>query len=329
MQCTPMPEASAGRDRPIRSIEVRVPATSANLGPGFDSMGIALDLWNDFRLTLGAGHDGITVVVSGEGEDSLPRDGEHLVLATLLAELHQAGVAAPTSLRLECINEIPSASGLGSSSSAVVAGLAMAAALIQSARSGRCIGPHEIDLHHVLSRAVEIEGHGDNVTPAIHGGLQVVYSHGDHYRNRAIPIPPMKVVVCVPNFAYLTSEARAALPSTISHADAVFNIGHAMLVVEALRGQDEALLSDALQDALHERYRIPSIPGATAARQAALDAGASAVCLSGAGPGLLAFARRGHDRIGEAMIRAFGASGRTARSWTLSATVGGLHVRIT
>ncbi len=312
----------------VSAIRVRVPATSANLGPGFDSMGIALDLWNDFTLSVGSGEPGVRVSIAGEGEDTLPRDETHLTIGTLLDELARNRVPVPESLDLQCVNEIPSASGLGSSSSAVVAGLMMAAVLRLAARLGRRVRPHEIELHDVLARAVEVEGHGDNVTPAIHGGLQVVYTHGDHYRNRAIPIPPTKVVVCVPDFLYLTSQARAALPSSISHADAVFNIGHAMLVAEALRSQDDALLSDALRDALHERYRLPSIPGAFDARQAALDASAIAVCLSGAGPGLLAFARSGHDSIGEAMTAAFERHGLRARYWVLHASTGGVRVDI-
>ena len=323
-----MSSTFSGSHWPVNVIRVRVPATSANLGPGFDSMGMALDLWNDFELRMDGGQSGLRVSIVGEGEATLPRDASHLTIGTLLDELDRHGIAPPTSFSLHCANEIPSASGLGSSSSAVVAGLIMAAALRLAAHRRRRIRPHEIELHEVLARAVEVEGHGDNVTPAIYGGLQVVYTHGDHYRNRAIPIPPMKVVVCVPDFVYLTSQARAALPSSISHADAVFNIGHAMLVAEALRSQDDALLSDALRDALHERYRLPSIPGAFAARQAALDVSAIAVCLSGAGPGLLAFARHGHDAIGEAMAAAFERHGLSARYWVLHASTGGVRVDI-
>lgn len=323
-----MPDRLPPANGLVRSIDVRVPATTANIGPGFDSMGLALDLWNEFRLSLGSAGPGVQVTITGEGESSLPRDETHLTLNTLWGELEARALPRPECVCLECRNEIPSASGLGSSSSAIVAGLVMAAALRLSAERGRRIKPHEIDLHDVLARAVEIEGHGDNVTPAIHGGLQVVYTHGDHYRHRAIPIPPTRVVVCVPDFLYLTSDARAALPRRISHGDAVFNIGHAMLVVEALRSQDDVLLADAMRDALHERYRLPSIPGALDARQAALEAGAIAVCLSGAGPGLLAFARRAHDIIGDAMVAAYRRVGLSARYWVLSATVGGARVEI-
>ncbi|NLH98251.1 MAG: homoserine kinase [Chthonomonadales bacterium] len=315
-------------DYHLRWVRVRVPATSANIGPGFDSMGIALDLWNEFTLTLDRSRRGVHVTIEGEGADTLPRDATHLALATLFEDLAAHGLAIPEGVHLHSRNEVPAASGLGSSSSAVVAGLLMGAALIKAHAEGRAIRAHEVELGRVLSRAVELEGHGDNVTPAIFGGLQVVYTHGDHYRNRAIPIPPTKVVVCVPDYAYLTTDARAALPKLISHADAVFNIGHAMLVAEALRSQDDALLADAMRDSLHEPYRIPAIPGASAARASALHAGAIAVCLSGAGPGLMAFARRDHDRIGEAMAAAFRSEGLTSRYWVLSATVGGARLEI-
>lgn len=309
-------------------VRVAVPATSANLGPGFDSMGIALDLWNEFLVALRGDGGPTTVEVHGEGERDLPRDETHLMLATMFDELKAHGAPRPAGITLVCNNEVPSSSGLGSSSSAVVGGLLAAACLRLSHEKGHRVRPHEIDLHAVLSRAVEVEGHGDNVCPAIHGGLQVVYTHHEQYRNRAIPIPPTRVVVCVPDYAYPTSQARAALPKSISHADAVFNIGHSMLVAEALRSQDDVLLSDALRDALHEQYRLPDIPGAVAAKRAATQSGAIAACLSGAGPGLLAFARRGHDDIGEAMVDAFQEAGLSARYWVLAATVGGARMQV-
>jgi homoserine kinase len=314
--------------QPNGPIQVSVPATTANLGPGFDSMGLALDLWNTFTLTFGHPHAGIAVHIEGEGEGILPADESHLTVHTLLDRLAQHGAEAPDGMRLTCRNEIPCASGLGSSSSAVLAGLILADVIALRRQRQGCVHPHELDMDAVLSRAVEIEGHGDNVTPAVLGGLQVVYTHGSEFRNRAIPIPPTRVVVCVPAYNYLTSEARAALPKMISHEDAVFNIGRAMLVIEALRNKDDFLLADALQDRLHERYRIPQIPGAEEARNAAFITGAIAVCLSGAGPGMLAFARRGHDAIGEAMVNAFAGHDISARYWVLPACGGGTRIQI-
>lgn len=319
---------SSGSEAWPSLIRVAVPATTANLGPGFDSMGLALDLWNTFELQVSAGASPIAVEIEGEGTDELPADRTHLTADTMLSELEAAGVEAPDRLLLHCRNHVPSASGLGSSSTAIVAGLVFAEALRLSFHRRRVVRPYELDMDKILSRAVEIEGHGDNVTPAVLGGLQVVYTRGAEYRNRAIPIPPMKVVACIPRYRYLTTEARAALPERIRHADAVFNIGHAMLVIEALRSRDDALLADALHDRLHEPYRFPSIPGAEEARAAGLVSGAIAVCLAGAGPGLIAFARTGHDSIGQAMVGAFGRHGLEARYWVLPASGGGVRVEI-
>ena len=142
-----------------------------------------------------------------------------------------------------------------------------------------------------------------------------------------LPIAPMRVAVCVPDFAFSTSEARAALPKMYTRADAIYNIGRAMLVIEALRNHDDALLARAMGDPIHEPYRVPRIPGAAAARLGALDAGAIAVSLSGAGPGLLAFARAGHEAIGAAMVAAFAAAGLSARAWALDISPDGSSVQ--
>jgi homoserine kinase len=136
----------------------------------------------------------------------------------------------------------------------------------------------------VLSRAVELEGHGDNVTPAVLGGLQVVYTHGAEYRNRAIPIPPTRVVVCVPRFKYLTVEARAALPASVQHHDAVFNIGRVAMFVAACAAGDRSALRAATEDRLHQAHRLAQVPASAAALEAALSGGAWAAWLSGSGP---------------------------------------------
>jgi homoserine kinase len=133
------------------------------------------------------------------------------------------------------------------------------------------------------------------------------------------------VVVCVPDFYFMTSHARSVLPAHYSRADAVFNVGRAMLVVEALRGGDATLLAKAMDDRIHEPYRLPAIPGALAARQAALANGACAVCLSGAGPGMIAFANGAHEAIEEAMQSAFASSGLNARTWALDVAQRGVQ----
>lgn len=299
-------------------IRVRIPATTANLGPGFDCMGLALDLWNTFELHIGG--DAIEVVSYGEGADGLANDRTNLI-PTIMAE--ELGEDMPAGLRVICHNTIPVASGLGSSSSAVLAGVLFSAA-IRNSLSG--LDPGELSRERVLARAVAIEGHGDNVAPALLGGFVIVVPDERGVLTQRVPHVPMKTVVCVPDFAYLTSQARAALPETYSKADAIYNIGRAMLVAEALRGGDDKLLADAMNDRIHEPYRLPAIPGAPQARSAALHAGAICVSLSGAGPGMIAFARDGYDRIGRSMKEAFASMGLHSRYWILDATDQGAHI---
>ncbi len=330
-------------------ISVRIPATSANLGPGFDCMGMALDLWNRFELRPEPGDGCICVESHGEGATDLPSDHTNLIARTMLnelAHLEAKGVSAggpdpesphpphrqhrpadpgrpsqgpcQKSYRVVCHNAIPCTSGLGSSSTAVLAGLIFAHGL----RLGY------VDPKTVLLRATAIEGHGDNVGPALTGGLMLISFDGKTVVSERVALPPLQVVVCVPEFNFLTSAARAARPKVLSRADAVFNIGRAMLVAEALRNSDDELLARAMADRLHEPYRLPLVPGALEARRAALHHGAIAVSLSGAGPGMLAYARTGHEPIGLAMQRAFEQAGLRSRYWVLDASPRGAEITI-
>lgn len=302
-------------------IRVRIPATTANLGPGFDCMGLALDLWNTFELHLCG--DGFRVETHGEGQGLLPSDESNLVVQTMLSELDHLGCERPPGARVVAHNTVPCTSGLGSSSTATLAGLlfAHAVALAQAGRS-----PMEIDRQAVLERAVAWEGHGDNVVPALLGGFVIVVPDDGRVLTQRVPHVPVKTVVCVPDFHYPTSLARSVLPDSYSKPDAIFNIGRAMLVAEALRAGDDELLAKAMNDRIHEPYRVPSIPGAAQAKRAALEAGAICVTLSGAGPGLIAFARQGYDRIGRGMKTAFAEAGLSSRYWILDATDQGTHI---
>ncbi|AIE83827.1 homoserine kinase [Fimbriimonas ginsengisoli] len=302
-------------------IRIRVPATTANLGPGFDCMGLALDLWNSFEFYPRA--SGFVVESHGEGEGQLPSDATNLIVTTMLQEIDLLGAERPAGARIVCHNTIPAASGLGSSSTATLAGLLFASAW---ARHLAGTDPAEIDRAAILERAVEVEGHGDNVAPALLGGFVIVMPDSSGVLTQRIPHVPIKAVVCVPEFAYLTSEARAALPGSYQKADAIFNIGRALLVAEALRTGDDEMLARAMNDRIHEPYRLPAIPGASTARERAIEAGAISVPLSGAGPGLIAFARQGYDRIGRAMNTAFREAGLQSRYWILDATDQGVHI---
>lgn len=303
-------------------IRVRIPATTANLGPGFDCMGLALDLWNTFEMHPSG--EGFRVEAHGEGAATLPIDDSNLVIVTMRQEIARLGVCPPTGATIVTHNTIPAASGLGSSSTATLAGLLFAHAW---ARHCADEDPSELDLDDILARAVEIEGHGDNVAPALLGGFVIVVPDASGVLTQQIRnLPPIKAVVCVPEFNYLTTDARAALPQTYSKKDAIFNIGRAMLVSEALRTGNDDLLARSMNDRIHEPYRVPAIPGAAVARDLALSAGAICVALSGAGPGVIAFARGSFDRIGRAMNQAFSGAGLNSRYWILDATEQGAHI---
>lgn len=307
-------------------LTLRVPATTANLGAGFDCLGLALDLWNTFELHRAPdGSPSVTIEPSGEGEDKLPRNHTNIVGRIIVEELFNIfGRTLPFPLRIVARNDVPCGSGLGSSSTAVIAGLYFAHALAAPDMKPATL---EALRKTVLERAVRVEGHGDNVAPALLGGLVAVVADTAKVLTRNLPYAARPVVVCVPEFNFLTSKARAVLPPTLPRADAIHNIGHALLTLEALRTGDLPLLARAFDDRIHEPYRFPVIPGAIEARDAAKDAGAAAVGLSGAGPGVIAFAETEHlDTIGRAMVDAFAKSGLKARHWVLAPTAKGAEL---
>ena len=299
-------------------ILVKVPATSANLGPGFDSLGLALDLWNETTITLAIE---FSVRIKGEGAGKLSTDKNNLIFcaARKLAEL--AGRSLPA-FHADCVNQIPLSSGLGSSAAATLTGLLAANALL-----GNPFLREEI-----LGLATEIEGHPDNVAPALLGGLVVstlaegkVIAHKIVFAENA---PPLHVTFALPDFHLPTKEARAALPNHVSMQNAVDNISRAVLVTEAFRTGDLDLLGKAMTDTLHQPYRLPLIPGAQSAMDAAKQAGASAVALSGAGPSLITFSSKAEAGIGESMRRAFEAAGLTARIFHLGVSSHGAEIQI-
>ena len=304
------------------NIHVRVPATTANLGPGFDALGLALDLWNESTFVSA---DEFTVQVTGEGVDKIPVHRDNLILraAQRLAELSGRPLE---SFQVDCVNRIPFGSGLGSSAAATLTGLLGANAWLGSPLSNE----------DILNLATEIEGHSDNVAPALLGGLTVSTMDGDKVIARSIPIvradgqgertSPLHITVVVPDFHFATREARAALPKQVTLRDAIHNISRAVLVAEAFRTSDLDLLGQAMTDALHQPYRLPLIPGAQAAMDAAKSAGAAATALSGAGPSLIAFSSNAASAVGAEMKRAFEESGIAARVFHLGTTGRGAHV---
>ncbi len=257
---------------------VAVPATSANLGPGFDALGVALELTDE--VTAEVTGSGIAVSVAGEGAGEVPADAGHLVVKTILTTLRQLGVAAPSGLRLTCVNRIPHARGLGSSSAAIVAGVLLARSLALGSSGG--------DPAEALVAAAELEGHPDNVAPCLLGGFTIAWTDHDGARAaRLDPSPQVQPLLYVPQSRGLTAHARAALPQDIPHRDAAFNVARTALLVHALTA-DPTLLMSATEDRLHQPYRAPGMP-ATADLVAALRAAGVPAVVSGAGPSVLAF----------------------------------------
>jgi homoserine kinase len=268
-------------------VTVRVPATSANLGPGFDSLGLALTFYDD--VTVEATGRGVEIEIVGEGDrDGLAELGEqHLIVKVVrrtlevISELAGVRMDQP-GLRLSCVNRIPHSRGLGSSSAAIVAGIVAARALHPYGKV--------LDDTAALGLASEIEGHPDNVAPCLLGGLTIAWTPGGAGTAKAVRLDlEEEVVVFVPEWRLDTEVARGLLPATVSHADAAANSGRAALLIAALTwklGSD--VLLDGTEDRLHQSYRAPAMPESVALVERLRGARVPAV-ISGAGPTVLAF----------------------------------------
>jgi homoserine kinase len=261
------------------TVRVRVPATSANLGPGFDALGLALALHDELSAQVtGAG---LTIEVRGEGGELVARDESHLVVRAMRRTFAVLD-AEPAGLALECDNRIPHSRGLGSSAAAIVGGILLARALVVDGRTRLPDG-------EVLALATDIEGHPDNVAPCLLGGLTIAWVRGTARAVRRDLDPAIVPVALIPPFTSSTELARGLLPATVPHADAAFAAGRSALLVAALTGTPEALL-DATEDRLHQAYRAPAMPDSARLVDELRAAGHAAV-ISGAGPTVLVLAR--------------------------------------
>lgn len=264
------------------TVTASVPASSANLGPGFDSFGIA----HDIRDTLTARvHDGPLVIdVSGEGAQFVPRDERHLVWRAMLATFAALGVQAP-GVHLTCRNTIPHSRGMGSSSAAIVGGIALARGLVEGASMSDA---------EALDLANQLEGHPDNVAPAQLGGFTIAGTEGEHVVVARLDVAPtIAGVLFVPTQALSTKVARGLLPEMVSHRDAAANSGRAALLVAALAGRPELLLAGT-HDWLHQEQRRPAMPSSLALIDS-LRADRIAATVSGAGPTVLALVPAGTE----------------------------------
>ena len=278
-----------------KSVMVKVPATTGNMGPGFDCLGMALDIWNSIRVDLGpAGME-----IEGEGADSLPRGHQNLVFVCFSRVFEEIGRPVPA-VRIVCRNEIPLGRGLGSSAAAVVGGL--------TAANHICGDP--LSSERLLELAVEIEGHPDNVTAAMLGGCTIVVNSESGLVTADVPFPDdISAVLFVPDQPMPTEEARELLAAEVSREDAVFNIGRTALLVRALSTGDLSQLAIATEDRLHQPARQSIFFPMKNIFRAALSAGALGVFLSGAGSSVLAFARDREFTIGYEMADAASKSG--------------------
>jgi homoserine kinase len=274
-----------------QSVTVRVPATSANLGPGFDSLGLALDVWETLTFEVGTPAD--------------PADGlVRLALDAARSAYRLAHVPVPD-LRARGDGAIPIGRGLGASAAARAAGIVAADALMGGALSDE----------QRLTLGAGLEGHADNIAPALFGGLRVVVRDGERYRHLCVPVAPeLRVVLFVPDFDMPTNESRKLLPKELSREDAVHNIGRAALLVAALSRGAWELLDLATQDRLHTPARATLFPALPDIFAAAKDAGAHAAYLSGGGSTVAAFATDGDQRIARAMMQAAIARGYSGRT---------------
>lgn len=278
-----------------RSVTVRAPATSANMGPGFDCLGIALDIWNTVRVDLG--ETGFEIHGLGKGE--LPSGQDNLVAQAFRMACEEAGARTPDA-RFTCTNAIPLGRGLGSSSAAAVAGIVAANELLD-------LG---MDEEAMLALAAQVEGHPDNSAAALYGGCQIVVREGGRFVTSSVRVPErVRAVLFVPDSPMPTSESRSLLPTDAPMEDVVFNLGRVGLLVNALATDDLDLLRVATQDRLHQPHRQSIFHPMRVILRAATDAGAFGAFLSGAGSSVLALTSGREMTIGYEMAEAASKAG--------------------
>ena len=300
----------------MTTVEVRAPATTANLGPGYDCLGMALDLWN--KLTVEVLHEGSEPVVSveGEGAGELDADTKNLTYRAIEFLFNEADAPLPP-LSIQCQNTIPLSRGMGSSAAAIAGGLVAANRLLEDVFT-------QDDL---LEMAATIEGHPDNVAAAIHGGMRLVVMDDKHMYTVPVHVPAdLQAVLFIPDRRIATVDARRVLPAEISVADAVYNMSRTALLVASMETDHPEYLNIATQDRLHQPYRQTIFPQMKVIFAAAQAAGAFGVFLSGSGSTILAFARDRAMTVAYEMFDAARLAGVDGRVEVTQPTALGAHV---
>ncbi len=277
-----------------RPFTLRVPATTANLGAGFDVLGMSLHLFNTFRVTPGASRNRIVTA----NAPSVPTDERNIFFQAYRA-LFRRVRAKPVPVSVEAKAEIPLARGLGSSAATYLAGVVAAQHVLG----------YPLSEQELMALATELEGHPDNIVPAFCGGMAVAVREGKAVRFWHHHVHGLQAVLAIPGFTRSTAAARKVIPAKVPLADAVFNVGRAALFVGAVADRDYGMLRFAMEDALHQRYRARRLPGLHEVVRAALNAGACGAALSGSGPTMIALCDRHPQPVAIAMQRAFARHG--------------------
>jgi homoserine kinase len=300
------------RSEPVR---VLVPASSANIGPGFDSMGLALGVYDEL-IAMVTEDEGVLVEVAGEGENDVPRDENHLVVQAMRIAFDAMG-CQPPGFVLRCRNAIPHGRGLGSSAAAIIGGMALARAMVEQADPETSVRT-AFDDAALLATAITMESHPDNLAAALHGGFTVAWldDSGQPGAVRLDPHEAVRAVLIVPVETLPTVTAREVLPDSVTYADAGHNLAHSALLVHALTSAPDLLL-EATSDRLHQRARAGVYPGSVALIERLRGAGFAAA-ISGAGPSVMVLTDQAHAVEAIEMIAAE-ASGWVVREIPISA----------
>jgi len=288
----------------LKSVTVTVPASTSNLGPGFDCLGLALSIRN--RTTLSRHEGELSIEVRGEGVETIFADHTNLVYRAVRRLFEEVGEPLPK-LRLIQENRVPIASGLGSSGAAIVGGLTAANYLLEEPQTRL----------QLLNIAADMEGHPDNVAPALFGGLTLVASDHHGLIMRELPVADMTLAVIMPQVDLATEKARLALPESYLLEDAVFNIGRMGLLIGALESGDAAQLATAMKDRLHQEFRAALIPGMAEALLQATATSGGAAAISGAGPSMVVLAADDPPATVAAVSNLFAQHGLKSRGWVV------------
>ncbi|HTY10425.1 MAG TPA: homoserine kinase [Bacteroidota bacterium] len=285
-------------------MNIKIPASTSNIGPGFDTLGLALNRYLYLSVEKGNGEGApLSISVEGNGKEHIATDESNLVYQGMIALAKCAGSSHEKSLRgirLHIKNEIPASGGLGGSGAAIAGGIVLADEFLQT----------KMSRGEMLNIAVSVEGHPDNVSAALMGGLTINCFDNGKVRCRSVKIPAkLSVVACSPNFQVLTKQARQILPKEVPLKDAVVNIENVASLIASFIQEDFEALRFVTGDKLHEQYRATLIPGFDEVKKAALSAGALSFNISGSGPTVFSFATKNQKEIGAAMVKAFSSQG--------------------